>query len=357
MIFDTGRVNFTLDGLGLTPFETCGLLQMISGAESIRTDTYSIGGVVRELEEEFSRLLGKEAAVFMPSGTLANHIALRQLCGTLPRILVQPAAHIYRDSGDCMQQLSGKNMIPLISPSPEAGAAFTLDQVHAAVQAALGDKVATGIGAISIESPVRRMNGVVFPREEMEKIAAYARNEGIGLHLDGARLLIACAWYDISPAEYAGLFDTVYVSLYKYLNAPFGAILAGDRAIIDGLYHERRMFGGGLNQVWLAASLALHALKSFATDYREVIKRTGRLAEMVTSLEGFGFDSIPMGTNVFRLRLPEHVDPEFFRTSLEGENILLPTSEKAFNGFFIKTNESLLSADLDTIGAAFSRFV
>ena len=149
----------------------------------------------------------------------------------------------------------------------------------------------------------------------------------------------------------------MYVSLYKYLNAPFGAILAGGREFIDGLSHQRRMFGGGLNQVWPAAALALHSLPGFAADYRKVIEKTGRLAEMVNSLEGFGFESIPMGTNVFRLRLPEHVGPALFRNSLEDENILLPVCEKEFNGFFIKTNESLLSADLDAIREAFSRFV
>ena len=164
MIIDTGRVNFFLDGLGLTPCETCGLLQRISDSGEIRTDTYSTGGVVRELEEEFARLLGKEAALFMPSGTLANHIALRQISRNLPRILVQHTAHIYRDSGDCMQQLSGKNLIPLVSPSMEAEAAFTLDQVRAVAEATSGGKVATGIGAISMESPVRRLNGTVFPR-------------------------------------------------------------------------------------------------------------------------------------------------------------------------------------------------
>ena len=107
-------------------------------------------------------------------------------------------------------------------------------------------RVATDVGAILIESPIRRLSGQMFDWEEAKRITAFARERGIGTHLDGARLFIASAYTGISPAEYAAPFDTVYVSLWKYFNSGIGAILAGPKRVLDGMFHVRRMFGGNL---------------------------------------------------------------------------------------------------------------
>ena len=105
-------VDFTGDGIPLTPAEYAALLGRLT-ASSGAGDEYSRGGAVAALEEQFARLLGKEAAVFMPTGTLANHLAVRALCGQKRRVLVQETSHFYNDSGDCAQQLSQLNLIPL----------------------------------------------------------------------------------------------------------------------------------------------------------------------------------------------------------------------------------------------------
>jgi len=137
----------------------------------------------------------------------------------------------------------------LIPLGPER-ATFTLAEVKAEVARAEEGRVSTPVGVISIESPVRRVLGEVFDFAEMQRIAAFARGSGIGLHLDGARLFLASAYTGIAPARYAALFDTVYVSLYKYFNAASGAVLAGPRQLLENLCHQRRMFGGGLRQSW-----------------------------------------------------------------------------------------------------------
>src|SRR5207248_8506250 len=105
-------------------------------------------------------------------------------------------------------------------------------------------RVSTPVGVISIESPVRRLAGDVFDFGEMQRIAAFARERRIGLHLDGARLFLAPPYTGIAPQTYAALFDTVYVSLYKYFNAAGGAVLAGSRDLLANLHHHRRMFAG-----------------------------------------------------------------------------------------------------------------
>ena len=266
-------VQFRSDGLGLSPADYARLLAKIAETRGIAEDDYSRDGVVAELEARMAALLGKEAAVFMPSGTLANHLALRLLARKGRRVLVQRESHLYNDEGDCVQQLSGLNLVPLAS----GRASFTLEDAMAEIAGPPEARVAVPVGAISIETPVRRMSGETFDFAEICRICAAAREHGIGLHLDGARLLIESVYTGIAPAEYAALFDTVYVSLYKYLNAAAGAVLAGPRALLDDLYHQRRMFGGGLPHVWPYAAVALHYLDGFAERFTEAAAASNKL--------------------------------------------------------------------------------
>src|SRR6266851_2042362 len=256
-------VQFRSDGLGLSPSAYARLLAEIAETRGIAPDDYSRDGVVAELEARMAALLGKEVAIFLPTGTLANHLAVRLLAPHGRRILVQHESHLWNDEGDCATQLSGLTLIPLAS----GRATFTLAEVEEAVEGAPEMRVAVPVGAISIETPVRRVAGEAFDFAEMRRIAAFAGERGIGLHLDCARLLIESVYTGIAPADYAALFDTVYVSLYKYLNAAAGAILAGPRALLDDLFHQRRMFGGGLPHVWPYAAVALHYLDGFAERF------------------------------------------------------------------------------------------
>src|SRR2546423_7016501 len=146
-------VQFRTDGLGLSPAAYLRLLAEIAETPGIAEDDYSREGVVAELEGRIAALLGKEAAVFMPSGTLANHLALRLLAGTGRRVLVQHESHLYNDEGDCAQQLSGLNLVPLAP----GRASFTLDEAAAEIAGPPQARVAVPVGALSIEAPVRRV--------------------------------------------------------------------------------------------------------------------------------------------------------------------------------------------------------
>src|SRR5204862_3441357 len=139
----------------------------------------SRSGVVAELEARMATLLGKEAAVSMPSGTLANHLALRLLARDGRRVLVQRESHLYNDEGDCAQQLSGLTLVPLA----DGRATFTLDEAAAEIAAPPDARVAIPVGAVSIDTPVRRAAGEAFDFAEMRAISRYARERGIGLHL------------------------------------------------------------------------------------------------------------------------------------------------------------------------------
>jgi len=264
---ETRIVQFRSDGLGLSPIAYARLLGEIAETSGIAADDYSRGGVVAELEARMAALLGKEAAVFLPTGTLANHLAVRRLARHGRRVLVQQESHLWNDEGDCAQHLSGLTLVPLAP----GRATFALAEVEEAVAGAPEMRVAVPVGAIAIETPVRRVAGAAFDPAEMRAISAFARARGIGLHLDGARLLLEAAYTGIAPADTADLFDTVYVSLWKYLNAANGAILAGPHALLDGLYHERRMFGGSLPRAWPDAAVALYFLDGFAARFAEAV--------------------------------------------------------------------------------------
>lgn len=186
----TNDVDFIHDGLVLTPKEYGSLLMQLADEGKIKPDYYSNGGVVEELEAVFAKLFGKESAVFMPTGTLANHIAVRRLAGQNRRVIVQEQSHLYNDTGDCSQTLSNLNLIPLGLNAVE----FTLEELDYIVKKTQGGRVETHVGAISIESPVRRQKDRMFSFENVKKIAEYAKSNGIKMHLDGARgVCAACA--------------------------------------------------------------------------------------------------------------------------------------------------------------------
>ncbi len=311
-----GRVRMSGDGLGLTPADHGRILSRLADEGRIARDSYSNGGVVGELEERFAALLGKERAVFMPTGTLANHLAVRALAGGRGRAILQAEAHLYNDSGDCVQTLSGITLMPLAP----GRATFTLEEVQEVVDRTAGGRVSRPVSVISIETPVRRRFGERFDQAELDRITAFAREQGIGLHMDGARLFLQSACTGIDVAEYARPFDTVYVSLYKYFNAASGAILAGPRALLDDMYHTRRMFGAGLPGAWPFAAVALHHVPGFVDRFRRAVEVSEAFIDRLTRHEAFAVERMPAPTNLFRLRVSTG-DPVGFRARLRDRGV------------------------------------
>lgn len=293
------RVYAFGDGIPHTPEEYSRLLATLTDAGKVGADEYSRGGIVETLEAKMASLLGKETAVWLPTGTLANHLAVRRLASSQRRVLVQAESHLFNDCGDCAQTLSGLTLIPL-APGK---ATFTLEEAEQAASNSLLGRVETPVGAIQIETPVRRRRGERFDFQEMTKIVAWARSRHIGLHLDGARLFLESAYTARSVKEYAALFDTVYISLYKYFNAASGAVLAGPKSLLADLYQTRRMFGGGLQQVWPFAAVALHYMDGFEQRYRTAVETGERVISVLRTDGNFELDRSPESTNIFRLRV------------------------------------------------------
>ena len=290
-------VHTSGDGIGITPREYAALLNRLCQSKVVVDDNYLLGGEVEAFEQHWAKLLGKETAVFMPSGTLANQLALRALAGSKRRVIVPEVSHIYNDTGDACQTLSGQTLMPLAP----GRATFTRADVEAVLTRTAGGRVSTDVGAIVIESPIRRLSGQMFDWDEVKRISALARDKGIGMHLDGARLFMASAYTGISPAEYAAHFDTVYISLWKYFNCGIGAILAGPKRVLDGMFHVRRMFGGNLAVGWNAALVARHYMDGFEGRLKSAVQISETFYSAMAKHPRITIERIPNGTNLTRV--------------------------------------------------------
>jgi threonine aldolase len=232
-------------------------------------DSYGEGPLVRECEAALAKLLGKERAVLFPTGTLANMVALDRLCGPRARrVLVHPDSHVMNDTGDSLAAVMG---LTAVAAAP-AGAGFPGQAVRDAAANARTGKVAQSLGAICIETPVRRRRNEAFPADLLADTIATARQLGIGLHLDGARLPIAAAASGRSMAAFSADYDTVYLSLWKMFGLPFGAVLAGPVGLLDGVEHDRRRHGGALPQLWPIAAVVLAEIDRLEPDWRRSLE-------------------------------------------------------------------------------------
>ncbi len=338
-------VRMDVDGLGLTPSEFASLLQRLS--IGLSPDEYSLGGEVEKLESLFATLLGKETAVFLPSGTLANHLAVRRLAKGRPRVLVQADSHLYNDSGDCAERLSALNLVPLLPGE----ATLTRRAVEEALARTASGRVATGVGVVSIESPVRRLRGAMCDLDEMRAISRLARERDIGLHLDGARLFVASAYTGVAPAEYAALFDTVYVSLWKSFSSGSGAILAGSRATLEDLFQDRRMFGGALHAAWPFAAVARHHAPGVIDRLRAGIAVSDGVVAALDSSDAFTVERVPNGTSRLKLTV-RGVAAADYRARLASRGVALPEPE-ADGAFWLTVNETWARMPASELASAF----
>jgi threonine aldolase len=284
----------------------------------------------------------------MPTGTLANHLAVRTLAGGPSRVIVQEESHFYQDEGDCGQTLSGLTLVPLAA----GRATFTSDDVQRVIDQTKGARVVPRVSVISIETPVRRRFGERFSPSDMQDIVSLAKREGIRLHLDGARLFLQAAYTGEDISKTVRPFDTVYVSLYKYFNATSGAILAGPRDLLRDMYHVRRMFGGGLASVWPFAAVALHYVDGFGERFVRAVQTSEDLINDLRQRGGFAIDRIPSGTNLFRIRV-DSGDSAAFQKRLAGQNVLL--SQPQNGAFLVGVNETLNRTSAQELSDTFVR--
>lgn len=341
------RVDFTTDGLALDPREYAALLHEIAGDAPLEADGYSRGGIVGELEHAFAQRLGKPAALFVPTGTLANLLAVRALAGASRRVLVQLDSHLYNDSGDGAATLAGLTLLPVAGRD----GALTRDDVLPWLDRSAGGRVATPVGALSIENPVRRADHRMLDFDELVRITGLARERGVRVHLDGARLFNLPRHSQRSVREHAALFDTVYVSLWKHFNGASGAILAGPAEVLDGLHHARRMFGGALPQAWPQVAPVRRFLDRYEDDYARAWAAAERVFERVQADARFRVTRLPMGTSRVYLDVAG-VDADAFAARLDAAGVVIAPAWPETTRFSLQVNPTWLRRTPEAIATA-----
>jgi len=245
-------------------------------AAEVGDDVYGEDPTVRTLEERTADLLGKEAGLFVSSGTMGNQVAL--LCHTSrgDEVYAGAGSHcVWYESG-AAAAWSGVQITEVGS-----GGLFTPAELEAAIKPRAYYGPSPRL--VVVENTHNRGGGCIFPAADVAAIAKVARHASLGLHLDGARLWNASIATGTSERELAAPFDTVSVCFSKGLGAPVGSVLAGPRDLIVRAHRFRKMLGGGMRQVGVVAAAALYALDHHKTGLADDHRRAKRFAEDVRS--------------------------------------------------------------------------
>jgi threonine aldolase len=255
-------------------------------------DQYGEDPSVNRLQERVAALLGKESALFVPSGTMANQIGLKLLTRPGDDVIVGEEAHIVWHEAGAAAANSGVQFTVI-----GRGGLFTADEFRAAYKPA-GHIVFPPTTVVAVENTHNRGGGVVFPQEEALAICAAARELHIGTYLDGARLFNAAAASGRSLAELAAPFDVVSVALSKGLGCPVGSLVAGDRDVIARAVRARRMFGGAMRQSGILAAAGLYALDHNLDRLVEDHANVRLIAERLAGLAAVELDLATVQSNI-----------------------------------------------------------
>jgi len=343
-------VQFYGDGESLQPMEYINRLREIGSVNPIERDVYGNGGAVAALEKKFEAITGKEKAIFMPTGTMANQLAITALSGNNTKVLLQETSHVYRDEADAAQSVHGKRLVPLAKGETY----FTAAQLEEMLNYLDKEEVfRSGLGCVSIENPVRRADGRMVPLSEIKKISALCREKNIPLHLDGARLHLASAWSGVSVKEYASYFDSVYISLYKYLGAASGAVLCGSQRLIAQMPHYIKIYGGTMYANWSNAAMALDKLNQVEDKLAATVKRANELAAQLSKLPGVSLKALDGGTNIYELQLATSIDGVKMGAALATDYQVRIPKPNASNRALLSMNETLLYRDMGNIVKCF----
>ncbi len=255
-------------------------------------DVYGEDPTVNALQERVAALLGKEAALFVPSGTMANQIALAIHTRPGDDVLVSQGAHCMVFESGAAGALAGVQC----SVIGDKQGRFTADEVAAAINPDNHHFAPTTL--VAIENTHNRGGGSIFPQAEIVKIAALTKQRGLGLHLDGARLMNAHIATGKSARELSAPFDTISLCLSKGLGAPVGSVLAGTKELIHRALRRRKMYGGGMRQAGLLAAGGLYALEHNVARLAEDHANARRFAEGLARLPGIAVDLAGVETNI-----------------------------------------------------------
>jgi threonine aldolase len=262
-------------------------------------DVFEEDPTVKELQEETAKLLGKEGALFVPSGTMGNELAIRLQTTGGDEIFVEAQAHIAHHEAGAPAALSGVTC-RLIQGKQGI---FTGADLLARLRPANVHHCPATL--VCVENSHNEGSGSVWPLATLAELSAAARSRGLAVHMDGARLWNASAAGGASESQFASHCDTVSVCYSKGLGAPVGSALVGSAELITRARRFRKMWGGGMRQAGIIAAGALYALRNHRKRLVEDHQNAKKLADGLARIDGIELLGLPIDTNIVRFRAPE----------------------------------------------------
>ncbi len=272
-------------------------------AAVVGDDVYGDDPTVRRLEARTAEVLGKDDAVYMPTGSMTNQVAIRAHTEPGDRVIMDIGSHVVRSEGGGPAALSGVTVQPLLGDR----GIFTAAQLRDALGVTHPGSPTTltpPATLLTLENTHNGGGGSIWPLGLLDVVVATARSAGLRCHLDGARVWNASAATGIPPARYARDFDSVSVCFSKALGAPVGSALAGSRAFVARARRFKQLFGGGFRQAGIIAAGALHALENHRGDLAHDHEKAGHLADVLVSIPGMELVREHVETNILRFNVP-----------------------------------------------------
>ncbi len=327
---------------------TDGMRQAMARAD-VGDDVYGEDPTVNRLQDMAAALLGKRAALFVPSGTMANQLAIRSQTQPGQEVIVESKSHVVRYEQGAAGALAG---VQLHWIAGDRGL-VTAEQVETAIRPKDPHSIPTAL--ICLENTHNAGGGTIYPLSTIEKIRAAAVKHGIPMHLDGARLFNAVAATTLPAAAYAQHFETVSVCLSKGLGAPVGSLLiSSDLQLIDRAKRFRRMYGGAMRQAGILAAAGIYALEHHAVRLKDDHEHAKRLARLLQAIPCVRLALQHVETNIVIFDVVDHrLTPPEIVAALKAQGVLV----NAIGGqsFRAVTHLNVTGAQIDQAGAIVAR--
>lgn len=298
---------------------------MLKGMQEavVGDDVFGEDPTVNALQEKAAHLMGKEAALFVASGTMGNQLSIKAHTQPGDEVILEGGAHAMNFEGGGGAVLSGVQFFAIpgnrgVFEAAQVEAAIRIDDVHFPVSR-----------LVVVENTHNRGGGTVFPLSKIEQIRDLANQRGLRMHMDGARLWNACVATGISPAEYAAPFDSVSVCLSKSLGCPAGSLVLGAKDFIKRVHRFRKMIGGGMRQAGFLAAAGIYALDHHIDRLEEDHRKAKNLAQGLANIKNVLINPEEVETNIvfFDVSRAERTAQEV-AAALRAKGILvLPTAK------------------------------
>ncbi len=278
-------------------------------------DVFGDDPTVNRLQQKCLELTGKEAALYVPSGCMANQLAIKAQTNPSDEIIVETDSHIIKYENASPAFISGVQVWPVKG----INGVLNVDDVRSAIRPGWYHFPKTKL--ICLENTHNRAGGTIYPLDDIKKMREMAIGENIRMHLDGARIFNASVESGISIKEYAGHFDSISFCFSKGLGAPVGSVLCSDKQTIETAHRIRKVLGGGMRQAGIIAAGALYALEHNVDRLKDDHKKARLFAEELSKLEKVSVSLKSVQTNIVVFNVA--VDANYVKAELEKKGVLI----------------------------------